>query len=69
MTQTASKQEIRALCAEAGFPLKEARDDGKVLVLVPENLESLPDAAALQQLADRIRQYQYRHVAFSVDSD
>lgn len=69
MTRSISEEDIRALCAEAGFPIAETRDAGKVLVLVPENLDALPSADTLRQLADQIRQYQYRHVAFSVDPD
>jgi hypothetical protein len=63
------EENIRTLCAEAGFPLAEIRDDGNVLILVPEDLRALPEAKTLQHLADRIRAYEYRHVAFSVDSD
>lgn len=69
MTTTDTKQNIRKLCAEAGFPLAEIRDDGKMLILVPESLEAVPDAKVLQRLADRISEYEYRHIAFSVDPD
>lgn len=69
MHTTNTKQNIRSLCAEAGFPLAEIRDDGKMLILVPESLETLPDAETLRHLADRIREFEYRHIAFSVDPD
>ena len=64
-----TKQNLRSLCAEAGFPLREIRDDGKMLILVPESLATLPDAETLRDLADRIRADEYRHIAFSVDPD
>ncbi len=69
MPTTDTKENIRSLCAEAGFPLAEIRDDGKMLILVPQSIESLPDAETLQQLADHIRADEYRHIAFSVDPD
>ena len=61
------ERSVEALCEEAGFPLARIRREGEVLVLVPKTLASLPGADRLQTLSDRIENFGFRYVAFSVD--
>lgn len=61
--------EVVRLCSEAGFPLAAVREEGDVLVLVPSQLEELPGAERLQQLAGQMQECGYRHVAFSVEAE
>ena len=63
------KDKIAQLCTDAGFPLAGLHEEGDVLVLVPDQLDSLPEADALRQLAQQLQQQGYRHVAFSVEDE
>lgn len=60
---------VTALCAEAGFPLADLRQENNVLVLQPHSLDQLPDPPTLQRLAHEIKRCGYRYVAFSVELD
>lgn len=64
-----TKQRLETICKEADFPLSQVRQEGDVLVLIPETLSSLPSSDGLQALSDRIQEFGFRYVAFSVEAE
>lgn len=52
----AAIEPLRALCARHGLDLRDAHLRDDVLVLVPDDLDALPDAAAIGALTEALSQ-------------
>ena len=63
------EDEIRRLCRHYDFPLVGARHTGDILILTPKSLESLPETAALRELADALDDGDWAHVTFDIPEE
>lgn len=50
-----NEAKIRQICEAGGLSVAELRRADDILVVVPDSLDHLPDADALEQLADALR--------------
>lgn len=63
------RDRVTALCRRFDFPVARVGEDGDVLVLVPRTIEEIPDSDRLGELAHRLSEEGFHHVAFSIRAD
>jgi hypothetical protein len=59
--------ELKAVCARFGLEIVAARRHGVMLTLVPCDLEHIPDAQALREIADALGGDGIRYVTLDLD--
>lgn len=66
-TTTLPLDELKAVCARFGLEIIAAHRHGVMLTLVPHNLEHIPDAQALREIADALGGDGIRYVTLDLD--
>ena len=60
---------VREVCEAHGLAVREVRQRGVLLELVPVSLERLPSAGVLRELADALAGDGVRYVALSLEEE